>query len=273
MAVLIGRVMEMECMIESRVVLALSAALLTVGSAHAHSPYLLPNLFDVGKRDHVTVQGSFTEEFFSPDVAMKSDDYHVVTPAGAKVPLTPVYTRDLAIVEADTKEAGTYRISTGRRGGRTAKAAWIDGDWKFLGPKEEAPAGARTYDVTSITMAEVYVTRGKPTEQALAPRNTGLEYRALSHPSSVFVGNDVKFEVLFDGKPLAGHAVSVYGATAVSADQKPFAQLVTDGQGRFSFKPSEPGIYLAMSRHRPTPAKESQQGVSYTYSVVLEATE
>lgn len=260
-------------MIKSRVVLALSTALLAVGSAHAHSPYLLPNLFDLGKRNHVTVQGSFTEEFFSPDVVMKSDDYHVVTPAGTKVPLTPVYTRDLAIVEADTKEPGTYRISTGRRGGRTAKAAWVNGDWKFLGPKEEAPAGARIYDVTSITMAEVYVTQGKPTEQALAPRDTGLEYRALSHPNSVFVGSDVKFEVLFDGKPLAGHAISVYGGKALSADQKPFAEVTTDQQGRFSFKPGEPGIYLAMSRHRPTPAKDGQQGVSYTYSVVLEATE
>lgn len=254
-------------------VLSLSVALLAVSSAQAHSPYLLPNLFDLGKRDHVTVQGSFTEEFFSPDVVMKSEDYHVVTPAGAKVPLTPVYARDLAIVEADTKEAGTYRISTGKRGGRTAKAAWVDGDWKFLGPKEEAPAGAKTYDVTSITMAEVYVTRGKPTEQALAARNTGLEFRALSHPSSAFVGSDVKFEVLFDGKPLAGHAVSVFGGKALSADQKPFAEVTTDEEGRFSFKPSEPGVYLAMSRHRPTPAKDGKDGVSYTYSVVVEATE
>ena len=254
-------------------ILSLSVALLAVGTAQAHSPYLLPNLFDLGKRDHVTVQGSFTEEFFSPDVVMKSEDYHVVTPAGAKAPLTPVYARDLAIVEADTKEAGTYRISTGKRGGRTAKAAWVDGDWKFLAPKEEAPAGAKTYDVTSITMAEVYVTRGKPTEQALAARNTGLEYRALSHPNSAFVGSDVTFEVLFDGKPLAGHAVSVFGGKALSADQKPFAEVTTDKEGRFSFKPSEPGVYLAMSRYRPTPAKESQQGVSYTYSVVVEATE
>lgn len=260
-------------MIRPRVALVLGAVLLAVSTAQAHSPYLLPNLFDLGKRDHVTVQGSFTEEFFSPDVVMKSDDYHVVTPSGAKVPLTPVYTRDLAIIEADTKEAGTYRISTGRRGGRTAKATWVDGDWKFLGPKEEAPAGSKVYDVTSITMAEVYVTQGKPSEQALAPRNTGLEYRALSHPNSVFVGSEVKFEVLLDGKPLAGHAVSVFGGKSVSADQKPFAEVKTDKDGRFSFKPVSPGAYVAMSRYRPTPVKDAKDGVSYTYSVVVEATE
>jgi uncharacterized GH25 family protein len=253
--------------------LSLGAVLLCFSSAQAHSPYLLPNMFDVGKRDHVTVLGSFTEEFFEPDVAMKSDDYHVLTPTGSKVALTPVYTRDLAIVEAETQEEGTYRISTGKRGGRTAKAAWVDGDWKFLSPKETAPAGAKTYDVTSITMADVYVTRGKPSDKALAPRGAGLEYRALSHPNSVFVGQELKFEVLFDGKPIAGHVVSVYAGQARYSDKKAVVEVTTDQAGRFSFKPGKPGVYLAMSRHRPTPAKDSQQGVSYTYSVVIEATE
>lgn len=253
--------------------LCFGAALFCFSAAQAHSPYLLPNLFDVGKRDHVTVQGSFTEEFFEPDVAMKADDYHVVTPAGSKLALTPVYMRDLALVEAETKEEGTYRISTGKRGGRTAKAAWVDGDWKFLGRNETAPAGAKTYDVTSITMADVYVTRGKPTDQALAARNSGLEYRAVSHPNSVFVGQEAKFEVLFDGKPLAAHAVSVYAGQARYSDKKAVAEVVTDKAGRFSFKPEKPGVYIAMSRHRPTPGKEASQGVSYTYSVVIEATE
>ena len=253
--------------------LSLGAVLLCFSSAQAHSPYLLPNLFDLGKRDHVTVQGSFTEEFFEPDVAMKSDDYHVLTPAGAKFALTPVYTRDLAIVEAETKEQGTYRISTGKRGGRTSKAAWVDGDWKFLSPKETPPSGTKAYDVTSITMADVYVTRGKPSEQALTPRNAGLEYRALSHPNSLFVGSEMKFEVLFDGKPLAGHTVSVYIGQQRYSDKKAFAEVITDKAGRFSFKPDKPGVYLAMSRHRPTPSQDSQQGVSYTYSVVVEATE
>lgn len=253
--------------------IVLGAVLVVYSSAQAHSPYLLPNLFDVGKRDHVTVQASFTEEFFEPDVVMKSDDYHVVTPSGSKVALTPVYARDLAIVEADTKEEGTYRISTGKRGGRTAKAAWVDGDWKFLGRDEAAPSGTKAYDVTSITMAEVYVTRGKPSDQALAARNVGLEYRAVTHPSSAFVGQEVKFEVLFEGKPLAGHAVSVYAGQARYSDTKPVAEVTTDKAGRFAFKPAKPGVYIAMSRHRPTPATEGLQGVSYTYSVVIEATE
>ena len=58
----------------------LGFGLAVAGMACAHSPYLLPNAFDATDRKLVTVQGSFTEEFFVPDVAMKSDDYHVIAP-------------------------------------------------------------------------------------------------------------------------------------------------------------------------------------------------
>jgi uncharacterized GH25 family protein len=246
-----------------------SLLLLTFGSAQAHMPYLLANQFDVG-RDHVTVQGSFTEVFFEPDAVMKSEDYHVINPDGSKQSLTPVYTRDLAIVEPETKQAGTYRVSTGQRSGRVAKAAWVNGDWKFLGREEAAPAGSKAYNVKSITTAEVYVTRGKPTDQALAAKNEGLEFRALTHPSSAFVKSEMKFEVLFAGKPLAKQLISVYANDARYADKKIFAEVTTDAAGRFAIAPDKPGVFIAMTRYRPAPAAASNEGVSYTYSVVFE---
>lgn len=243
------------------------------GSARAHSPFLLPNFFDVSHRNHVTVQGGFTEEFFVPDVAMKSDAYHVVTPDGSNVSLTPVYTRDVAIVEAETKAPGTYRISTGVRTGRTAKAAWVKQDWAFLAPGEAAPDGSKVYDVTSITVAEAYVSRGKPNDKALQARNSGLEFRAISHPSSLFVDADVTFEVLFDGKPLANQLISIHRDNARYSGSKVAKELKTDATGRFSFKPDAQGVYLAMTRHRPPPAADSGVGVSYTYSVTFEVTD
>lgn len=253
--------------------LALLAPLVFIGSAEAHSPFLLPNLFDVDKRDHVTVLGSFTEEFFAPDVVMKSDDYHVVGPDGTRRPLTPVYTRDMAVLEAETKEQGTYRISTGRRTGRTAKAAWVQGDWKFLAPSETAPAGSRVYDVTSITTAETYITRGKPSQTALAPRKSGLEFRAITHPNAAFVGSNATFEVLFDGKPLPNHTVSLYVGNARYSDQKAPIEVKTDAAGQFSIKPDRAGVFIAMTRFRPEPAANGKDGVSYTYSLVFEATD
>ena len=46
---------------------------LAVPAAQAHSPYLLPTVFDASDRKIVTVEGAFTESFFTPEVVMKSD--------------------------------------------------------------------------------------------------------------------------------------------------------------------------------------------------------
>ena len=252
------------------------AALICLGASlavQAHSPYLLPNAFDLVDRKHVTVEASFTETFFVPDVAMKADDYHVIAPDGSRRSLNPIYTQDLAIVEAPTLEPGTYRVSTGQRSGRTSKAIYRNGDYEFVEPDESAPAGVRVYDVKSITTADVFVTRGKPNDAALAPRNKGLEFRPLTHPSSVFVGADASFEVLFDGKPLANQPVAVHFGDERYSGKKIYAELRTDAAGRFTFKPKQPGLYLAMSRYRLLPAKDGEPGTSHTYSVTFEATE
>lgn len=73
----------------------------------ALSPYLLPNSFAPDGRDHVTVDGSFTETFFTPDVAMKAHGDEVLGPDGAVTKLTPTYMIDLALVEVTTEAAGT----------------------------------------------------------------------------------------------------------------------------------------------------------------------
>lgn len=241
--------------------------------AAAHSPYLLPNTFDVSNRKHVTVEGSFTEEFFVPDVAMKAEDYHVIAPDGSKHTLTPLYTQDLAVLEVPTTAQGTYRISTGQRSGRTAKAAFRDGQWDFLEPGKAPPGGAVVYDVKSITTAEVFVSRGRPNQAALAPRNTGLEFRAITHPNSVFASSEAKFEVLFDGRPLANHPVSIHISDERYASRKPYAQATTDSAGRFSVRAAKPGVYLATTRYRVLPMRAGEPATSYTYSITFEATE
>jgi uncharacterized GH25 family protein len=146
----------------------------------------------------------------------------------------------------------------------------VNEGWTFVAEGEAAPGGGKFYDVTSVTVAETYVSRGKPNDVALAARKSGLEFQAISHPSSLFAGSEVKFAVLFDGKPLAGQMISVYRDHPRYADKKVMAEVKTDAAGRFAFEPEAQGVYLAMTRYRPTPAADSSNGVSYTYSVVFE---
>ena len=258
-----------------KTVIAGALALLTwPAAAAAHSPYLLPNAFDLTKRDHVTVTASFTEVFFEPDIVMKSDSYAVIGPDGARTAVTPAYLSDLAVFETKTTQPGTYRITTGPRVGRVAKAYFANGEWTFLEePNSPVPAGATAVDMQSLTTADVYVSRGSPTDKALAPSGKGLEFKPITHPDAVFIGQDATFQVLFDGKPVAKLPVEVNAGDGRYGDKKKPADLVTDADGRFTLKPAKPGLYHVMSRYRVPPPAAGGLAKSFTYALTFEATE
>jgi len=242
------------------------------GAAQAHSPYLLPSAFDVSDRKVVTVQGSFTESFFSPEVVMKSDAWAVVGPDGTRTPLTATNLRELALVEVPTDKPGTYRITTGQRTGRTAKAVLVKGEWEFLEDPSKAPAGTTPVDMQSLTLADVYVTRGAPSATALAPAGKGLEFVAVTHPSSIFTGQDAKFTVLFDGKPVKGQEITLHAGDDRYADTKtPPVTLTSDDQGRFTVKVARSGVYQLQARHRVAPTAADPVGHSYTYALTFES--
>lgn len=242
------------------------------GAAQAHSPYLLPSAFDVTDRKLVTVQGSFTESFFSPEVVMKSDAWAVVGPDGARRPLTAVNLRELALVEVATEQPGTYRVTSGQRTGRTAKAVLVKGAWEFLEDPAKAPAGTTPVDMQSLTLADVYVTRGAPSTAALAPIGKGLEFVAVTHPSSIFTGQDARFVVLFDGKPVKGQAVTLNAGDDRYADAKtPPVALTSDDQGRFTVKVARSGVYQIQARYRVAPTATDPVGHSYTYALTFES--
>lgn len=249
----------------------LVGVLLTAG-AQAHSPYMLPSAFDVSDRKLVTVQGAFTESFFTPEVVMKSDAYAVVAPDGKRTPLTPTYLRELAVVEVPTEAVGTYRITTGQRVGRTAKAALVKGDWVFLEGPGAAPAGAQVIDMTSLTTAEVYVTKGAPSAAAVTALGKGLEFVAVTHPSSIFTGQEAVFEVLFDGKPVAGQEITLSAGDDRYADVKTAPKaLKSDARGRFIVRVEHSGVFQIQTRYRVAPGAAGPAGQSHTYALTFES--
>lgn len=246
------------------------------GQALGHMPYMLPNLFDLTDRDHVTVQASFTEEPFAAEVVMKSDAWHVRGPGGATTPIkTVTYLRDLAVFEAPVTANGTWRISSGERFGRKGKMYRnAKGEW-VIGEGRDKPADAQLVDVQSMTLAEVYVTRGAPSPDALAATGKGLELRPLTHPSEIFAGQPAKFELLFEGKPVAGAHVEVFRSAGTYDGKKQVGgQITTDKAGGFSITPPDAGTYLALIRHRTeAPAGAETPYRSYSYTLTFEATE
>lgn len=247
--------------------LALSTA------AQAHMPYLLPTLFDVGKGDHVTVQSSFGEDAFVPEIGMRDAPFHLIRPDGTRGEVgTPTFLRDLTIFEADLAGEGTWRLTTGQRLGRKGKMVAVAGKWVIKGEDGEIPAGAREVDVQSTTLAEAYVTRGQASAGALKPRGAALEIEALTHPSSIASGSDANFRLLFDGKPLADTDVTLFRAAGNYDGKKVAAQVRSDARGGFTLRPADPGIYLILVRHRTeAPAGSATPYRSYTYTLAFDA--
>lgn len=244
------------------------------GMAAAHSPYLLPNKFDLNKRDHVSVQASFTENYFIPDVVMKADDYHVVSPDGTRIAIAPIYTKDLAVLDVATAQDGTYRISTGNRAGRTGKAVLqADGKWQFFDEREGAPVGGKVHEIRSITRADVYVSRGTPNDNALAITHKGLEFEFLTHPNHLLAGAPAKLRVLYDGKPLSDQVITLQKAALEEGASTSPVEVRSATDGSVSLPFTAPGIYHLMARHRFALPASDGKAESHTYAVTLEVTE
>ncbi|MBB5685157.1 DUF4198 domain-containing protein [Sphingobium boeckii] len=247
--------------------------LCTAPGVQAHMPYVLPGAFDVGQRDHITVESAFGEEPFAAEVAMRDAPFSLTLPDGSAGEAGPVtYLRDLSIFEADLKTPGTYRVTTGQRLGRKGQMYRVNGQWVMRGEDGAPPKGAEPVAVQSATLADAYVTRGQPTAAALKPRGEALEIQPITHPNSIASGSDATFLLLFDGKPLAGVDVTLFRAAGVYDGRKIAGQIKTDAAGQFTLKPDDAGRYLILVRHRTTaPAGSEIPYRSYTYTLAFDA--
>ena len=248
---------------------------LTLGllsAAQAHMPYLLPNTFDAGDRKHVSVSASFTEALFVPDVAMKSDRYAVITPSGERQPISTVhYLKDLAAFEVATPDSGVYRITSGERLGRKAKA-WrqADGSWKFVDERGTEPKDAKIVEIQSVTTADAYVTRGKANRTALAPTGKGVEIALTPLPLDIVAKQPVQADLLFEGKALPNVAVDFFRGSLEGTSESPLMTVRSDARGKLVFSLPEGGTYLALVRHRTeSPAGAETPWRSYSYSLTF----
>jgi uncharacterized GH25 family protein len=233
----------------------LAPVLFSVG-AHAHSPYLKPNTFAAEQqRKHLTVEAAFAEGDLRPDVAMKSDAFQVLGPDGRATALVPAAVlKDASFLEVPLSAGeGTYLISSGVRKGRLAKAVLRDGKVHFAERKEDMLPGDAPIEVQSITRADVYVTRGKPSRADFEAEGVGIY--PVTPPYDLYAGETVTVRVRENRQPLAGEGLTVIADGQHYASHKqPELTLSTNAAGEVSFKPKTAGLYLLQVRvRRPSP--------------------
>lgn len=249
----------------------LAASSLVMLSAHAHTPFLLPNSFDVQPKDMIGVDAGFTEKFFVSDVAFGETAFSIITPEGTRLPFSDIHQfKQRTVAEQKLPdEKGTYRLSTGPRLGAVFRTWERNGKTESArDPKQVIPADAKLLShYQSLSVSEAYVTAGKPSAKALAPLGKGLEIVAITHPSDLFVNEKFDFLVQYDGKPLANQKVSVYRSPMDLASQSTVQHLATDADGKVALPLTKSGLYLALVRYQapaPAGAAAPMYGNNYT---------
>ncbi|WP_321490015.1 DUF4198 domain-containing protein [uncultured Hyphomonas sp.] len=257
-----------------RLCVAALVAAMAIPAASAHTSYLLPTVFTTAKGNFVTLQASFTDDFATPEIAVDSDDYHVVSPDGSRdeyKSITPF--RQVVILESPLTEEGTYRFTTGARLGRSSKVVLVDGEWKPLfEPGAEVPENA-TKVITSQTetVADVYVTKGPSTRASVDTTIGRLAIRPDTHPNEIYLDEGFSLDVTFDGAPLVDQTLTLSRNGGDYEAPKFEQELQTDAAGHLNISFDKPGIYLIMTRHRAeAPAGAETDERSYTTSLTFE---
>lgn len=256
--------------------LALAGALAIAGPALAHTSYLKPNFFSSSRAELVTLEASFTENFSNPEVAVKSQDWRFYLPDGSEGEYDKIVSlKQLTVIEQELSQDGTYRFSTGERLGRTGRMYEMpDGELKPMTDEERnelpKPKGAKVVTTQTATVADVYVTKGAPTQEVLETAIGRLRIEPVTHPSEIYLDEGFSFRLTFDGKALAGNEMELSRDGGAYADDKGERRFKSDdGVTTISF--DKPGMYLLMTRHRAASPDGAETDIrSYTTSLTFE---
>lgn len=253
---------------------ALAILGLAAAPAGADTSYLRPNFFTTANADLVTVQSSFTEDFANPSVAVQSDQWQVLRPDGTKDAFDRVEAfKQVTILETDLKETGTYRLSTGERLGRVGKQVLVDGVWTPWGPEREVPAGAQTRASQTATVADVYITRGAPTRQAVDARVGRVELKPVTHPNDVYLNQSFKLRLTLDGKAVPNQEIEIWREGGAYDEPAFNKRIKTGADGGIDVKFDRPGAYLIWTRMSAEAPAGAQTPIrSYTTSLTIEVT-
>ncbi|WP_226632686.1 DUF4198 domain-containing protein [Novosphingobium profundi] len=251
--------------------LAASAALLPL-PALAHTGFMMPNVFVANTERMVTLESAFSEDFFHPEIALESEDFHVIGPDGERAAFDRISGhKQVTILEAGMEEEGTYRFTSGVRRGRSGRMAMARGKWVPV-RGNELPEGTQYVKTSQTeTVSDVYVSKKGPTRAPVDVHVGRLEIHPITHPSDLYVDGPFAFEVLFDGKPLAGQELSLDRGNARYEQVKPHRAVTTGADGKVDLSFDTPGVYILMTRHRAdAPAGAETDIRSYTTSLTFE---
>ena len=236
----------------TRVRIALTAAILAAlpMTAEAHRQWITPSATVLSGDDPwVTFDAAVSNDLFYADhVPMRLDNLVVIQPDGSAGAIENGATgKYRSVFDVHLTQSGTYRIANVNDG---AFASYkLNGEQKrWRGKKDEIgtaiPAEATDVQLTEAQgRVEVFVTRGAPTEGALAATGKGLELVPVTHPNDLFAGEAATFKLLLDGQPAKGVEVAYVPGAARYRNESGEAKVTTGDDGAFTITWPSAGLF------------------------------
>lgn len=248
--------------------LAAISLLMITSSANAYTAYLSPQTFTPEGR--VSVDAAYATAFFTPAMPLSSSDFHVITPEDSRFTFDSVRVAQPATtLDLLTATSGTYLLTTGEMLGPVTAMVGVDGGWRVLAQGETPPEGAPTTTLQTVALADTYVSRGRPSEDALDNAHGALTIQPVTHPNRIAQADGFTVQLNFNGAPFANMPIVLYAEG--DPETKLDRAFVTGADGRATLTFDRPGKYVAVIRHRgQAPAGSEAQIRSYTSSLTFE---
>jgi len=255
--------------------LVAAASAFTIGSAQAHSVWLLPSSTVLSSAQFVTFDAAVSNDiFFFNHRPLAIDTLVITAPDGSHPEAVNISKGELRTTfDLKLEKNGTYAFDIARSG---LRASWKeDGKPKrFMGTAEafakEVPANALDLQVgESVAHVTTYVTLGSPTP--VKPTGVGLEVLSVTHPNDLVTGEPAEFQVFVDGKPTADVEVEVVSGQSRYRNALGETRYKSDKQGKVKVNWSQPGMYYldAELKDKNVSSKLAKER-SLSYSVTLE---
>lgn len=260
-------------------ILATVGTLAVAGPANAHRMWMMPSTFTLsGEEQYITVDGAISNNLFFPNhVALSLEDVSITRPDGSVAdPENGSTLKFRSVFDVKLDQQGTYRIA---ETGATYFASWEEdgetrrrrGSWDRL-TSEGLTERDGVQFMESRRRVETFVTLGAPSDGAFKPVGAGLELQPVTHPNDVYVGEEVSFKFLLNGKPAGDVEVEIVKGQDRYRNAENLVSVKTDADGVFKFVPEQAGQYwLSAGAQGETTAHGHNMRQSISYVATIEA--
>lgn len=232
---------------------AAALALSLPAVSHAHDVWMVPSSTVLsGTGNWITVDAAVSnDKFYFNHAPLRLGNLVIQAPDGQAAKAENLSRGKLrSTFDVQLDEAGTYRIAVVNDG---VFARWKqEGQSKRYFGKPEGlaaavPPQAQDLEVSqSLGRVETFATAGKPS--TVKPVGKGLELVPVTHPNDLYAGETATFQMMLDGKPAAGLAMTIVPGGSRYRDQVGEIEVQTGQDGKFQVQWPQPGLYWVEAR-------------------------